>query len=245
LSDLELVLVVAIVALSAGLSKGGLGGALGGLITPLLSLVMPSVKEAVALALPLFIVGDWLSVRAYWKQWDAAILKLTLPLALLGVVLGTYLLVNLPDGILRDILGTAALVVGVYKLTEPRLKTMRYQARSWHGVLVGFISGAGSAIASAGGPVYTAYLLLQNIPPTPFIATTAIFFAITNIARVPYLAGAGVFERNQVLLDLLFVPVVFLGVWLGRRLVQWIDPFAFERLMIFILILAGVVLIIQ
>lgn len=240
--ETQTLLLIPIIALLAGLAKGGLGGSLGGLITPMLSIIMP-VQEALAISVPLFVVGDWLAVRAYWNQWDWAIVRWTLPLAVGGVVLGTYLLATLPNATLRVILGWLALVVGIYKLLEPRIRRLNYHPREWHGLLAGGLAGAGAALASAGGPTYSAYLLLRRLRPVPFIATTAIFFALVNLMRLPGYLLAGLFEWDVFRVEMLFLPLVWGGVWLGQRIVHHIDPVLFERVMIGLLLVAGVVLL--
>ncbi len=57
-------LILAVTALYVGLVKGGLGPVGGALIVPLLSTQM-SVAGAVALTLPLLIVGDWFALPVY------------------------------------------------------------------------------------------------------------------------------------------------------------------------------------
>jgi hypothetical protein len=232
------------VAFGAGLAKGGLGGALGGMITPMLSLFM-DVKIAIAFALPLFIIADWLSVRSYWKVWDGDQLKWLFPPGLIGVGIGTYLLANLSNATLRDVLGVLTLVVGLYKLAEPFLKNLQFHPRPIHAIFAGALSGTGSALASAGGPIFTGYLLFLRLEPRVFIGTTAIFFAVSNLTRLPALYLADVFEWDKFVFSMMFAPLAVLGVLLGRYFVNRIDRVAFERLMTAILIVAGILLIVQ
>ena len=206
-----LFLVAAVSALTVGLGKGGLGAAFAGVITPILSIFMP-VKEALALVLPFFIVGDWLAMRAYWKRWDTAQLKRLMPPGVVGVVIGTYLLVSLSTPTLRLLLGVITLVVAVYKIAEPYLRTMRYSYRNWHPYVAGTTAGIGSALASAGGPALSGYLLLIRMEPMPFIATTVFFFTVTNLLRIPGLVLDGVFEWEKFKYTVWLMPLVFICV---------------------------------
>jgi hypothetical protein len=239
-----LILFLAVAAMMIGLGKGGLGSAFAGVVTPIASIFMP-VSEVVAYLLPLLIVGDWIALRAYWGKWDKVQLKLMLPPAFITVLLGTYLLANLPTGTLRHILGIVTLIVGTYKLIEVRLRRLQYAYRPWHGVIAGGMAGLGSGLASAGGPALTAYLLLVRMNPLPYIATSAIFFAIMNLLRLPGLYAAGVFDQEKLIRIIWFLPLVWLGTWLGRDLIKRINPHHFERLMTTILIIAGMVLLVQ
>ncbi|HEY6611966.1 MAG TPA: TSUP family transporter, partial [Pseudomonas sp.] len=74
--------------LLTGLSKGGFGGALGGIAVPLLALGM-APTQAAAVMLPILCVADLVGLRAYYGKWDVANLKIMLPGALIGVLIGS------------------------------------------------------------------------------------------------------------------------------------------------------------
>ena len=72
------IIIIFTVALLIGLSKGGLGGPVPvSLGLPLLSQIMP-VPQAVGIMLPLLIFADMFAMRAYWKQWDMKMIRLTI-----------------------------------------------------------------------------------------------------------------------------------------------------------------------
>ncbi len=61
-----------------------------------------------------------------------------------------------------------------------------------------------------GGPPFSSYLLLQKLQPRPFIATTALFFALLNLIKIPGFLYIGVLSV-PLLLSLwwvfLFIPL--------------------------------------
>ena len=241
--DTDFIILMTTIAFSVGAAKGGLGSAMGGLIVPFLSIITDDVKEAVLISLPLYIVGDWLAVRAYWKTWDKQILLLTLPFAAIGVLIGTILLRDLSSEALRFVLGIMSLVIGIYNLLRHRLQHIKYSSKNWHGFVAGLFGGIGAALASAGGPAYSAYLLLQDIPPRIFIGTSAVFFMLVNLMRVPWLWKDGLFGWDTLQQAVWFMPIVWLGVLVGQRFVNYINPLVFDRIMTIFLILAGIVLL--
>ena len=115
--DLHTIAVVAAAALVVGLAKGGLGGVAGALLVPLLSTIMP-ITQAVGVALPLLMVGDVFALRAYWRAWDTKYVRLMLPGAVVGIVMGILLLTSLSDDALRRLLGIFTLVVAAYKIAS-------------------------------------------------------------------------------------------------------------------------------
>jgi hypothetical protein len=242
--EFSLIVFLFMSALIIGLGKGGLGGAFVGVLTPIASIFMP-VSEVIAYLVPLLIVGDWFALRSFWGRWDGPQLKLLLPTGCVTVLIGTYFLTNLPNQTLRVILGILTLAVGVYKLAESRLQQMKYTPRWSHGWIAGAISGMGSGLASAGGPPLTAYLLLIRSPPVVYIATSAVFFAMMNLVRMPALVATGLLGKEDLLKVIWFFPVVWIGNEMGRYLVERINPHIFTQAMVITLIVAGIVLITQ
>jgi uncharacterized membrane protein YfcA len=235
-------LMILVAALFVGLVKGGLGPVAGALIVPLLSTSMP-VTRAVGLTLPLLLVGDWIALPVYWRKWDAQELRLLVPGGVLGVALGLVLLTSLSDNALRHVLGAFTLIVAGYKLASDSLTNLEYTPRRWHGVLAGWGSGFGSALANVGAPPITAYLLLRRLTPTIFIGTTVIFFLVMNALKLPLYLATDVIKANQVIDILWALPLIPLGVWAGKRFIEWIDPKKFEQLMLVALIATGIALL--
>lgn len=234
-----IMLIIALVSLLIGMSKGGLGAVIVGLVTPLLSQLMP-VPKAVATALPLLIFADAFALWVYWKDWDMRHIRLLLPLALVGIIAGMFVLISAPEQVLRPLLAVFTLSAVVYRLLSRRLIALRYHHRNWHGYLAGLTSGFGSAVANVGAPPFTAYMLLQEMSPRVFIGTTTLFFAIINLSKLPWSVQLGLVDFPRVMWALPLVPV---GVWLGRRFVDWVNPRVFEWFMIITLIIASISLL--
>lgn len=221
--DFTLAFVLACILI--GLSKGGLIGPIGGtLALPLL--VQSSfdsspitVKGATGVLLFMLMIGDVFAIPAYWRKWDSRFLWLTLPAAVLGVALGTWVLVSLDSQTLKRILAVLTLLVIAYKVFNATLvrylRAAAYQHRNWHGYFAGLVSGLGSALSNTGGPPMTAYLLLQKQTPSAFVGTLTFFFLVVNWLKVPgYIAG-GVFDDLYIVQGvwwaLLLIPVVVIG----------------------------------
>ena len=238
--DLYEIFVIITVALIIGLVKGGLP--VGPLIVPLLSVIMP-VSLAVGVALPLLIVGDQFALRAYWRTWELRLIKLVLPGAAVGIILGTLLLSELSDEMLKRILGVFTLSIAAYKIASDSLKNVDYAPRNWHGSLAGGASGFSSALANAGGAPMTAYLLLQKLSPIPFVGTSTLFFAIVNILKLPAFLYTNVIDMDKLLSVVWAIPLIPLGVWLGRKLIDRINSLYFDRMMLVGLLVAGVLLL--
>lgn len=240
---MESPLAIALAGLLIGLSKGGLGGSVAGaFILPLLSQSMP-VPAAVGITLPLLMFADVFAVRFYWREWDMHHIRLLLPVAVIGIVMGTFLLATLPNDILKRMLGVFTLAVIAYKLGSDSLRTLAYEPRNWHGYLAGWASGFGSALANIGGPPITAYLLLQKLNPTNFVGTFTLFFAVVNWLKVPGFLLTNVIQPERLVSIAWALPIIPFGVWIGRRVIGWINPKVFDWLMTILLLWAGLSLL--
>jgi uncharacterized protein len=229
--------VIAILGFMIGVSKGGFGG-LGALLTPILALVLP-VALAVGVLLPMLMVGDVFAVYMYWKEWDLDLVKRMLPAGIVGAIAGTALLSWLSLDGLRIILGIFVLVLVAYKFVSDWIQAMRYEPRLWHAPAAGLLAGVASGMFNNGGPAFNSYLLLQKLKPRPFIATSAIYFAILNLIKVPGFLYTGVLDM-PLLFSLWWVfPFIPVGIWVARITLTRVSPSAFEWIIIVLLIFSS------
>jgi uncharacterized protein len=236
-------LMVGLVAFIIGLSKGGEAGTLGALGAPLMALVIPA-KLALGLVLPILMVADLFAVGLHWRRWNADYVVLLLPGAIVGVTIGTLFITNAPTVAIQRGLGAVVLLFTLYKVFEKRiLGAMTYIARDWHGLLAGVITGIASALAHNGAPPVSIYLLMQDVEPKVFISTAAIFFALLNWIKIPYYYFANLFDIQQLLSIIWLMPLVPVGVWVGRWIGYRLKKATFERIVVGLVGLTGLMLV--
>lgn len=241
--EMLILIVPAAVAFLIGLAKGGFGGMLGALAVPLMTLVMPA-RVAIGLVLPILMFADIFAVAFHWRKWNIKLVLLLIPGAILGVTIGTILITNAPSDLLRKILGVIVLMFSIYKMLESRIiGKLNYEAKNWHGLAFGTVTGFSSSLAHTGGPPVSIYLLLQDIKPRMFIATSALFFMILNWIKVPYYWYANLFDFDILASFAWVIPVVPLGVLAGRWFSVRISKEVFEKIIVVLLGVAGLMLI--
>ena len=229
--------IIAVLGFLIGIAKGGFGG-LGALLTPLLALVLP-VASAVGVLLPMLMVGDAFAVYMYWKEWDFDLVKRMLPAGIMGALAGTALLSWLSADGLRTILGIFVLILVAYKFLSDRIQSLKYEPRAWHAPAAGFVAGVASGMFNNGGPTFNSYLLLQKLTARTFIATSAIYFALLNIIKVPGFLYTGVLDV-PLLFSLWWVfPFIPIGIWVARITLTRVSPSAFEWIIIVLLIFSS------
>ncbi|MDG1905539.1 MAG: sulfite exporter TauE/SafE family protein [Arenicella sp.] len=220
-----------------GMAKGGMGSAFGLVSVPLMSLAVPPLQAA-AILLTILLVMDAVAVKSFWKEWDELNLRLTLPGAMLGILVGTFTFQYFSDAAIRLLLGVMVVMfVANYFLNRnlaPKLPTLGRGA--WWGGLAGFTSFG----IHAGGPPISIFVLPQRLEKRRLIATFAFFFAVVNIVKlVPY-AALGQFSRDNVLTSLVLIPLAPIGVLLGIWLLDKINEDRIYALSYFGLGLLGI-----
>ena len=237
--------ILLLAGLWVGLTKGGVGGPItGAVLLPILVQTM-TFQQAVGITLPMLMFGDIFAMRVYWRKWDMDVIRLVLPAAAIGVLLGVALLTSLPEVVLWRMLGILTLLLLVYKILSDRLTAIQYQPAKWHGRLAGWGSGVFSALANNGGPPITTYLLLNRVKPALFIATLTLFFTSVNLMKLPLFLATNVIDLELLISVALVFPVIPFGVYAGRWIVERIDQTIFEWLMIILLIVASIILLVR
>jgi uncharacterized membrane protein YfcA len=184
------------------------------------------------------------AVASHWKRWDWRLIVLMMPGAIVGVTIGTFFITNAPTETLKTALGIIVFLFALYKILEARLfRALTYEAKDWHGSLAGTVAGFSSALAHTGGPPISIYLLMRRVPTHVFNATSALFFTILNWVKVPYYFYAHLFDFQQMRSLMWLLPLLPLGVWGGKWAADKVSREVFERIIIVLLGITGLLLI--
>ncbi|WP_026249224.1 sulfite exporter TauE/SafE family protein [Streptomyces sp. LaPpAH-108] len=97
-----------------------------------------------------------------------------------------------------------------------------------YGVLGGFTT----MVANAGGPVMSMYLLSAGFRKLGFLGTSAFFFLIVNVSKVPFSAALGLIDGHSLLLDAALLVFVVPGAFIGKWAVNRINQQLFDRLVV-------------
>ena len=259
-------LLVALGALIVGFSKTALPGA-GTLAAGAFALAMPA-KESTAALLLLLILGDMTALWVYRREPDWRTLVRLLPSAMVGVLLGVFFFAAVDDTTVRVTIGVILLVLVALTVAR-RLRAQRRTAAeaaapgggtdardggeggsrrgaaaTAQGVGYGLLGGFTTMVANAAGPVMSLYLLMMRMPVMTFLGTSAWFFAVINLFKLPFSAGLGLFTRETLMMDALLLPVVLLAAFAGAKVARRIPQAVFDKLVLALTVLAAIGLLI-
>ena len=215
-----LFLVAAALAVTfLGISKGGFVG-LGGTAVPLLSLVV-APQQATAILLPILLTQDVVSVAVYHRDFSAWNLKALIPGAAVGAVIATLVAAAMPVPAVRLFVGVIALWFVASRLGERWLEKHLPKPSVGTGLFWGMLAGFTSTLANAGSPPYQIHMLPQRLAKMTFVGTTAIYFAATNLMKIPSYFALGQLNWDNLSVGVALIPLAVVtnlfGMWLVRR----------------------------
>lgn len=215
-------IILALSGLLIGMSKTGITG-VGLMVVPLLANYFGG-RPSVGLLLPILIFADifavgWYNRHAQWKH----ILRL-IPWAFAGIIAATFIGKNISDQSFNRLLAVLVIGgIGILIWQDIRAGKLKIPRSKWFAGGMGLLGGFSTMIGNAAGPVMALYLLSMRLPKNSYIGTGAWFFFIVNLSKVPlHVWSWKTITRASFLLDLMMIPAIaagaFLGIWLVRLL---------------------------
>lgn len=246
--------IAALAAYLVGLSKTGIPG-LGVLSVALFASVLPA-RESTGIVLVVLIAADVVSVIAYRNEVSWPQLWRIVPYAAIGIVIG-WLIMGRIDSLTtqRLIGGILALIVVIQVLRKWQgrraLATGTTQStaetngnggipRPILAPLAGISAGITTMIANAAGPIMVLYLLAMGLPKMVFMGTSAWYFFILNLFKVPFSASLGLINLDSLRQSLFLAPFAMAGAVTGRLIIRYIDQSLFEWLALVLAFVAGI-----
>ncbi|MGF1497828.1 MAG: sulfite exporter TauE/SafE family protein [Elainellaceae cyanobacterium] len=204
-------------------------------------LVSTASLEVVA---PLVAVTGMLTNTLLWAYYRHAFhIKTVLRLlvaSLLGIPIGLLTVDYLPEGLTLVVLGLIVAGYAVYSLLSPVLPALRKPNWAYG---FGFMAGLLAGSYNIPGPPIVFYGNCQGWTPAEFKSNLTGFFWVTAIAVI---TGHALGHRLTAAVGttfLLVIPAVMLGISLGIALAQRINAQLFRRIILLLLIGAGLQLI--
>ncbi len=234
-SPLTYILVAIAAFLMTSVSKGGFGG-VGILAVPMMLMVAPG-KFVLGMWLPLLVLCDICTIRAYPREWELRPILLLSPWMFAGILVGYVLLDVLTAGDVKLFVGALALAFVILEVARESLARWlrQHQERPpwrptlWTTAPFGLVGGVSTMIAHSAGAVTTIYLLAQRMEKRAFVGTSGRYYFLFNSLKVPFYVKLGMINGLTLRQSLWMVPLAPLGVWIGSALNRRFPPQAFNR----------------
>jgi uncharacterized membrane protein YfcA len=236
-------ILAVVAALGVGIGKAGLSGM--GMFHVLVFAFLFGARASTGVVLPLLLIGDVAAVRTFHEhaRWDYV--RRMLPPACLGIVVAAWFMRDLDDTLYRPVIGWITLILSIMQLARMYRPGWfgNVPHSRWFAWTMGILAGAATMLANAAGPVFAVYLIAVGLPKMEFVGTSAWFFFIINLFKVPFSIALGLIRGHTLMLNLILAPAVLAGVLMGRWLLERIPQRLFEHLLLAFAVLAALRLI--
>ncbi len=237
-------LLVVVCLLLAAFVKGTTGMGFQLIATPMVALLL-GIRSAVAvLIVPSMLMDIAQVVRKGFSYSLFNRFFWLLLLSVVGVFLGTKLLVTLPLWILNLSLGGIVLLFVLFNCFQLNFCV----PSSWERFLspvVGFASGFLNGMTNVSGPPFAAYLFSLNLPKADFVKAISAIFIVTRVGQLVALSTWNLFTLPMLRLSLGLTFFILVGFYTGLKTHDRINQRTFNRVLLALLFTVGVALIIR
>jgi hypothetical protein len=233
------------IAMLLGMAKAGLSG-MGIAIVPLMAMIF-GAKESTGVILPMLITADIMAVIYYRRNAVWKHILVILPWVAAGIIIAliTGNLIN--DNQFRIVMLSVVWIMLILMVLNDLKKKSEIiiPGNRFFGPFIGLAGGFSTMIGNAAGPVFTLYFLAKRLPKKEFIGTSAWLYLIMNTGKLPLQALVWKnISLNSLMLDLLAVPAIVTGIFLGVFIVKLFPENVYRYFVIITTIVSSVLLFI-
>ncbi|MFJ1340892.1 TSUP family transporter [Pseudomonas caricapapayae] len=195
--------------------------------------------------IPLLVLLDFVAAFGNWLPARKAVVRAELlrllPCMALGCTLGVVFLLNLKSDLLLLLMG---LFISAYALYSLAVKIRPAQLSAAWSVPMGTVGGLFGALFGSGGFLYAIYLNARLPSKEQARATQSALISCSAVVRLSLFLFAGVYaDLPLLLLALCLLPMMVIGLYLGRRLTLNMSRETFVRLVNWLVLASGIALI--
>jgi uncharacterized protein len=180
-----------------------------------------------------------------WKLRHAFSWRRVLPFiggGLVGVPLGAAMLTAIDPAAMRFVIGVLLVCFSTYNLLKPTVSPIQAGPATDAGI--GVLNGLIGGLTGLGGVIITVWTQMRDWPKDvqrtvfqPVIAATMMMSAVSFGLN-------GAFTGDTIKLFFIGLPALIAGLWVGLKLYGRLDDIAFRKVILWLLLLSGIVLLI-
>ena len=237
-------LFIGVALLFAAFVKGATGLGFPLIATPTVALIL-DIRIAVAiLILPNLAMDVTQVFRDGFPYATLRRFNSMVGLTVIGVFLGTLMLVRTPLWFLNLCLGIMVVVFVLANLLKVDFNISPAREKIWSPIF-GFVSGFLNGMTNAAGPTLAIYFYSLKLEKRFFVKSIATMFCITKLTQLVAVSTWNLFNWETITLSLQVVLFTLLGFYAGLKTQDRVNQKTFTRGLMLLLTLIGVVLIVR
>ena len=226
-----------------GIAKSGLGGSVSLISIPLMTFMMP-LNQALAILLPILIFSDFISAFRFRKECDLNTLKLMVPFAAIGAIIGASTFSFFSEDYLKFILGIMGFLFSFhyfFKIDAHKPAKENFLK----GAICSSVAGFTSFCAHSGGTPTSIYLLPLRLRKEIYVGTRIMFFTCINLVKLPFYIHLSMVNSSSLIHSLALLPLSVFGIFVGYKLLKVIKENVFYNAIYTLILVASAKLIID
>ena len=234
-------ILATLAAFVIGMSKAGIKGI--AVINVTFMALAFGAKESTGMVVPLLILADIFAVIYYNRHTQWSYVFKVLPWMVFGLIIGVFIGKDLPESLFR--IGMAVIIIiTVFMMYWWDRKKVKTVPTHWtFSGAIGTLAGITTMVGNLAGAFSNIYFLAMRLPKNHFIGTAAWLFLIVNVLKLPFHFFVWkTITWESLLLNVKLLPGIFLGFFVGIRIIKLINE-EFFRKMILVLTALGALLV--
>ena len=227
-----------------GIAKSGLGGSIALISIPLMTISMP-LTTALGIILPILIFSDFIATYKYRKEFDLETLKLIVPFAAIGIIIGSFTFSYFSEELLKFIIGLMGFLFAGHYFFFKKNKEAKSEKNLLKGGICSTIAGFTSFCVHAGGTPLSVYLLPLRMKKEVYVGTRIIFFTCVNLIKFPFYINLSIVTLESIKLSLILFPLALLGIAIGYQILKVIKEALFYNIIYVLILLSSTKLILD
>ena len=227
-----------------GIAKSGLGGSISLISVPLMTVVMP-LQQALAIILPILIFSDIIAVYRFRKEFDFSILRVIVPFAAIGIIVGSFTFNNFSEDLLKLIVGIMGFLFAGHYFLFKKEKTIPAKKNFLKGAICSLVAGFSSFCVHAGGTPTSLYLLPLRLKKEIYVGTRIIFFCFVNLIKLPLYIYLSMLNFDTLYQSVTIFPLALVGIFIGYKLLKIIKENLFYNIIYGLIFVSSIKMIID
>lgn len=157
--------------------------------------------------------------------------------AIIGIVIGTYMLASFKSDILKKLFGVFIIAYALKMLFWN--KANGKEPKNYIGIIAGFFGGVLGGLFSTGGPPVVIYLNKKTCDRRIFRATIIFYFLVINSWQFAVYCYTGLITTDVLKFILYLLPAFVAGNLIGAFLHIKINDVLFNRIVAIVLLITG------
>jgi uncharacterized membrane protein YfcA len=231
--------LVGLGAFIIGLSKAGLKGI--DMVNVALMAIVFGGKASTGIVLPLLCVADVLAVIYYNRHARWNHVWRLMPWMVIGIIIGVYVGQDMNEVIFRKIMALIIVLTAIIMVVLEIRKEMVIPKNRVFVATMGVAAGFTTMLGNLAGAFSNVYFLAMRLPKNDFIGTAAWVFLLINWFKLPFqVIKWKNIDGNSLYTDLLVLPAMLAGFWIGVKVVAKIRDESYRRVVIGLTIIGAI-----